>query len=719
MYLGNLADNEPVRRYFSSTKSDGDAITMATDGDLFVHKHSTLSGVVISSVVTVGSVVCTTATVHGLATNDYVNITGALGMTELNGFWKVTVTNTTQFTLKAALTGGSDPTGSGWGTYTASSASTDGLQLTKVGITFTEDYLFTTGLHLLEIITTDAFYATGNEYTLILIGAVVDALTVSTPVLSWSVENRYMRGTDGANTVVPRTAQQNRDAMKLAPSAGAPGTGSVDEHLDNIPLTAMRGTDNAALASGVQLNAQGKLDVNAECDTALADYGANKVTPLTALQVNAEADTALVDAGVTATRMGYVDNLNIGGSAASSSEVTAISTNTRVRVVIPEQMQLPASGTIDYVLDLYIYDTNGNMEAPDSLPTITAANNADVNRSSALGTVTLVSTGVYKVTYTVAAADAQEQLRFEWSIVEGGSTTKHGRSGWVVDAVNVGFTPSDRSNQDAIKAVTDVLPDAGALTTIGTDTARLTATRAQVIDDWINGGRLDLIIDGIKAETASVLNDTANTLDTLIREIQGTGFLTANDSLKAIRDRGDAAWITGGGGGTDGDIVNNGTAQGGSISTITLAAGASAQDDNYQNDLIVIVSGTGAGQSEAASSYVGATKVVTMAANWKVAPDNTSVYKVYGRGTVAGATAPTTGQIADAVLNELMSGHDVTGSFAAYIRDAVERMAGNTEFDRTTNKLTIKNTDTTTRYALQTREQPGDTNVQEVVRTAS
>ncbi|MCK4814226.1 hypothetical protein KA005_00530 [bacterium] len=34
----------------------------------------------------------------------------------------------------------------------------------------------------------------------------------------------------------------------------------------------MRGTDSAALATGVELNAQGKLDVNAECDTALTDY---------------------------------------------------------------------------------------------------------------------------------------------------------------------------------------------------------------------------------------------------------------------------------------------------------------------------------------------------------------------------------------------------------------------------------------------------------------
>lgn len=54
---------------------------------------------------------------------------------------------------------------------------------------------------------------------------------------------------------------------------------------------------------------------------------------------------------------------------------------------------------------------------------------------------------------------------------------------------------------DGIKAVTDNLPDSGALTAIGTDTARLTAARAQVLDDWINDGRLDVILDAIKTVT--------------------------------------------------------------------------------------------------------------------------------------------------------------------------------------------------------------------------
>lgn len=52
-------------------------------------------------------------------------------------------------------------------------------------------------------------------------------------------------------------------------------------------------------------------------------------------------------------------------------------------------------------------------------------------------------------------------------------------------------------NVDAIKTVTDLLPDSGALTTIGTDSGRLTAVRAATMTDWIDGGRLDLILDAV------------------------------------------------------------------------------------------------------------------------------------------------------------------------------------------------------------------------------
>lgn len=73
----------------------------------------------------------------------------------------------------------------------------------------------------------------------------------------------------------------------------------------------------------------------------------------------------------------------------------------------------------------------------------------------------------------------------------------------------------------------------------------------------------------------------------------------------------------------------DGTAQAGGASTITLATTARAVDSYYNNRLITILSGTGAGQERKITGYVGATKVATVDSAWTTVPDATSVYVVY------------------------------------------------------------------------------------------
>lgn len=119
--------------------------------------------------------------------------------------------------------------------------------------------------------------------------------------------------------------------------------------------------------------------------------------------------------------------------------------------------------------------------------------------------------------------------------------------------------------------------------------------------------------------------------------------------------------------------TEHGTAQAGGASTITLRSGAVATDAYYAKQLLRIVAGTGAGQSEYISSYVGATKVATMGAAWAVPPDNTSVYEIIGGGTIPGASAPTASQVASAVMEEAMSGHTTAGSFGEFVNAAISR----------------------------------------------
>jgi hypothetical protein len=72
---------------------------------------------------------------------------------------------------------------------------------TSNGITDTEDFDSLTGIHVLTIDTSNdtgdaGFWVTGSNYVVVLQGAVIDSQTVNAVLCSFSIENRFMRGTD-------------------------------------------------------------------------------------------------------------------------------------------------------------------------------------------------------------------------------------------------------------------------------------------------------------------------------------------------------------------------------------------------------------------------------------------------------------------------------------------------------------------------------------------
>lgn len=270
------------------------------------------------------------------------------------------------------------------------------------GVTDTEDFDSLTGIHHCRIDTSDAFYAVGNDYAVVLSAATIDGQTVNAVVAHFSIENRYSGAADALNAAIP----------------GSPTADSVNERLKAL--------DDLLQASG----------------------------PGDAAAVKTEVDT-LHNSRLTSVRAGYLDKLSITGNVASSAEVTAIQNNTRVRVIVPPMIERPDSGSTAYKLHLYIYDTEGNMEVPDSTPTIAAENQAGTDRSANLGAVTLEGTGHYSVTYTVASDHAIEQILFEWSVVEGGVTRLHGAAAQIVDTTAVAFTAADRVDLQAVLADTN------------------------------------------------------------------------------------------------------------------------------------------------------------------------------------------------------------------------------------------------------------------------
>ncbi len=117
------------------------------------------------------------------------------------------------------------------------------------------------------------------------------------------------------------------------------------------------------------------------------------------------------------------------------------------------------------------------------------------------------------------------------------------------------------------------------------------------------------------------------------------------------------------------------TCQAGSgASSIVLAATASAVDDTYNGQEVLVVTGTGAGQARRITDYVGATRTATVDSAWTTTPDDTSGYRI--GGVVVSDSGLTDASIADAVWDEARSGHVASGSFGEHIDAAISsRMA--------------------------------------------
>lgn len=83
--------------------------------------------------------------------------------------------------------------------------------------------------------------------------------------------------------------------------------------------------------------------------------------------------------------------------------------------------------------------------------------------------------------------------------------------------------------------------------------------------------------------------------------------------------------------------TNEGRAQAGGASTITLNASASSIDNSYVGQTIVLRTGTGQDQSRVVSSYNGTTKVATLSQPWTTVPDTTTGYMMWpvGRAMIA------------------------------------------------------------------------------------
>ncbi len=324
----------------------------------------------------------------------------------------------------------------------------------------------------------------------------------------------YGISTQAQIVVEIRTAGAHFGKSRFATYSGAGNIWTVDKAWNADSETTPTGTPTVDVFSvpANPVTNQPKVDVDkwkgATAPAMTGDAYARLGAPVGA---SIAADLAVIAAYVdelesrlTLARAGYLDKLNVSGNVASSGEVTAIQNNTRIVRVVPTVLERPDSGSIVYRIELYCYDAVGNMEAPDAAPTIGVVNESGTSRNGNLDstTMTLVSTGRYRSTYTVAVGHAMEQLLFNFSVTEGGVAREYGNAALVVDTTAVDFTATDRTQLQAIygklpsklylagttNADGDVQLDEATGTPadaagVGTLLSRLTAPRAAALDN--------------------------------------------------------------------------------------------------------------------------------------------------------------------------------------------------------------------------------------------
>ncbi len=106
------------------------------------------------------------------------------------------------------------------------------------------------------------------------------------------------------------------------------------------------------------------------------------------------------------------------------SLIIAMAGNVRASAMVPTILEIPEAASSDLKIYLALYDADGEMQVPDTVPTVTVANDAGVSRSANLrnagaASTTMVneSVGVYWLYYRVLETAVKEGLVFTFTAV--------------------------------------------------------------------------------------------------------------------------------------------------------------------------------------------------------------------------------------------------------------------------------------------------------------
>jgi len=219
----------------------------------------------------------------------------------------------------------------------------------------------------------------------------------------------------------------------------------------------------------------------------------------------------------------------IGLTAEQEVKLNALSVATRIRAIFPDKIEIPDVGSRVERCEATVYDAEGNMEDPDSAPTIKIENLAGTVRVAETN-MTKLSTGRYKYDHTIQSTDPLESRIITIKVIEGAMTRYYGlvfelveetasivsieakvdTVDSVVDDIETKVDTVD-GVVDSVKTQTDKIPDSPA--TEGTSTAIKgktdlipadPATETSVSGVEAKVDTIDGVVDSIKTETDKI-----------------------------------------------------------------------------------------------------------------------------------------------------------------------------------------------------------------------
>jgi hypothetical protein len=212
-----------------------------------------------------------------------------------------------------------------------------------------------------------------------------------------------------------------------------------------------------------------------------------------------------------------------------------------------------------------------------------------------------------------------------------------------------------KADTGAVKTVTDALPDSGALTSLATASALSTAD-----------GKLDTLTTrlGAPADFGGGQSIAANLQDA----VGSPTFDPSTDSLEAIRDRGDSAWVSA-------DV--SGLATAAALSTVDGVVDAIKATTDKLDDTLEDNAGTyrftddALAEAPTGGSAPTASEIADAVWDEDLTGHTTPDSAGDTLGSVATGTPPTAAAIADAVWDEATSGHVSAGTFGKAAADTL------------------------------------------------